>query len=79
MTADKIKLNDGKTDLIVIVAAYYRQQITLLEIAIKSWKYKNSSHNVVEKSGGHTRYKHDPAPTCQSDCGNNLFFPEVNK
>ena len=35
MTANKLKLNDGKTDFIVIVSAYYRQLITSLEIAIK--------------------------------------------
>ena len=36
MTANKLKLNDGKTDFMVIVSAYYRQLITSLEIAIKS-------------------------------------------
>ena len=35
MTANKLKLNDGKTDFMVNVSAYYRQLITSLEIAIK--------------------------------------------
>ena len=35
MTANKLKLNDGKTDFMVIVSAYYRQLINSLEIAIK--------------------------------------------
>ena len=35
MTANKLKLNDGKTDFIVIISAYYRQLITSLEISIK--------------------------------------------
>ena len=35
MTANKLKLNDGKTDFMVIVSAYYQQLITSLEIAIK--------------------------------------------
>ena len=32
---NKLKLNNGKTDFMVIVSAYYRQLITSLEIAIK--------------------------------------------
>ena len=35
MTANKLKFNDGKTDFMVIVSAYYRQLITSMEIAIK--------------------------------------------
>ena len=35
MTANKLKLNDGKTDFMVILSAYYRQLRTSLEIAIK--------------------------------------------
>ena len=45
----------------------------------KSGKYKHSSHNVGEKSEGHTQYKHDHAPTCQSDCANSVFSLVVNK
>ena len=35
MTANKLKLNDGKTDFMVILSAYYRQLRTSLEIAKK--------------------------------------------
>ena len=54
MTANKLKLNDGKTDFMVIVSAYYAAADNFAGNCHKSGKYKHSSHNVGEKPGGHT-------------------------
>ena len=55
MTANKLKLNDRKTDFMVIVSAYYRQQlITSLEIAMKVGNTNIHPTMSVKNLGSHS-------------------------